>query len=136
MESVLAVLVGGLVAAGVYLMLARNLLRFLFGLVLFSNAANLTIFAAGRLTRAEPPLVPEGLASPGLAVANALPQALILTAIVIGFGLLAFALVLVCRGYQLLGTLDPNEMRHAEPERTSEPNTEPAADATRPGVSA
>ena len=60
--------------------------------------------------------VPEGLAAaPGL-VANALPQALILTAIVIGFGLLAFALVLVYRGYQSLGTLDSDAMRSAEPE--------------------
>lgn len=116
MEFVLAVLVGVLVAAGVYLMLARNLLRFLFGLVLFTNAANLTIFAAGRLTRAEPPLVPEGLPGPPEMVANALPQALILTAIVIGFGLLAFTLVLIYRGYQSLGTLDGDSIRLAEPE--------------------
>ena len=117
----MAILVGVLVAASVYLMLARNVLRFLFGLVLLSNAANLTIFAAGRLTRAAPPLVPEGLAAPAEMVSNALPQALILTAIVIGFGLLAFALVLVYRGYQVLGTLDSDAMRHAEPEQRKEP---------------
>ncbi|MCG8354428.1 MAG: Na+/H+ antiporter subunit C [Kiloniellales bacterium] len=116
MESLLALLVGVLVAASVYLMLARNVLRFLFGLVLLSNAANLTIFVAGRLTEAAPPLVPEGQAVPAGAVANALPQALILTAIVIGFGLLAFALMLVYRGYQTLGTLDSDAMRFAEPE--------------------
>jgi multisubunit Na+/H+ antiporter MnhC subunit len=52
MEPVIAVLVGVLVAASVYLMLSRNVLRFLFGLILISNAANLTIFAAGRLTPA------------------------------------------------------------------------------------
>ena len=115
MESVIAVLVGLLVAAGVYLLLARNVLRFLFGLVLLGNAANLVIFAAGRMTRAAPPLVPEGLARPAEAVANALPQALVLTAIVIGFGLLAFALVLVYRGYRALGTLDSDRMRTAEP---------------------
>ena len=105
METILAVLVGILVAASVYLMLARNILRFLFGLILLSNAANLTIFIAGRLTRATPPLV----------VANALPQALILTAIVIGFGLLAFALALVLKAYRTLGTLDTDAMREAEP---------------------
>ena len=115
METVLALLVGVLVAAAVYLMLARNVLRFLFGLVLLSNATNLTIFAAGRLTSAAPPLVPEGLAQPAGDVANALPQALILTAIVIGFGLLAFALALVFRGHQALGTLDSDLLRHAEP---------------------
>ncbi len=115
MESVLALLVGILVGASVFLMLARNILRFLFGLVLLSNAANLTIFAAGRLTLAEPPLVPDDQTIPPELVANALPQALILTAIVIGFGLLAFALVLVFRGYQALGTLDSDAMRFAEP---------------------
>ena len=116
METVLAVLLGILVAASVYLMLARNVLRFLFGLVLLSNAANLTIFTAGRLTPAEPPLVPVGQPAPLELVSNALPQALVLTAIVIGFGLLAFALVLVYRSYQTLGTLDSDAMRYAEPE--------------------
>ena len=111
----LALLVGVLVAASVYLMLARNVLRFLFGLVLLSNAANLTIFIAGRLTPEAPPLVPDGLTVPPEQVANALPQALVLTAIVIGFGLLAFTLVLVYRGYQTLGTLDSDAMRVAEP---------------------
>lgn len=115
MEVALALLVGILVAASVYLMLARNLLRFVFGLVLLSNAANLTIFASGQLVRANPPLVPEGLAAPPELVANALPQALILTAIVIGFGLLAFALALILRAYRTLGTLDSDEMRDAEP---------------------
>lgn len=115
METVLAFLVGLLVAASVYLMLARDVLRFLFGLVLLGNAANLTIFAAGRLSSAAPAIVPEGLAAPPEAVANALPQALILTAIVIGFGLLAFVIALVFRGYQALGTLDSDALRHAEP---------------------
>ena len=125
METVLALLVGVLVAASVYLMLARNVLRFLFGLVLLSNAANLTIFAGGRLTQAAPPLVPEGLPGPPELVANALPQALILTAIVIGFGLLAFALVLVYRGYQALGTLESDAMRFAEPVAETGPDTGP-----------
>lgn len=116
MEQLLSLLVGILVAASVYLMLARNLLRFLFGLILLSNAANLTIFIAGRLTPGAPPLVPEGMDAPAGVVANALPQALVLTAIVIGFGLFAFALVLAYRAYQSLGTLDTDAMRVAEPE--------------------
>ncbi len=127
MEPVLAILVGLLVATSVYLMLARNVLRFLFGLVLLSNAANMTIFAAGRQTSTAPPLVPPGLEGPVAEVANALPQALILTAIVIGFGLLSFALVLVFRGYQTLGTLDSDAMRTAEPlEVPSETRSEPS----------
>jgi multicomponent Na+:H+ antiporter subunit C len=115
MEPVIAVLVGVLTAAAVYLMLARNLLRFLFGLILISNAANLTIFDAGRLTVGAPPLIALGAEAPDGVVANALPQALVLTAIVIGFGLFAFALVLAFRAYRDLGTLDTDEMRLAEP---------------------
>jgi multicomponent Na+:H+ antiporter subunit C len=115
MELLVALMVGVLVAAAVHLMLARNVLRFIFGLVLISNAANLTIFVSGRLTPESPPLIPEGADFPVEGVANALPQALVLTAIVIGFGLFAFALTLVYRAYQNLGTLNSDEMRLAEP---------------------
>ena len=116
METVLAVVIGVLFAASAYVMLSRNIIKFLFGLILISNAANLAIFTAGRLTWAAPPLVPEGALMPDGVVANALPQALILTAIVISFGLLAFALVLVYRAYEELGTVDSDRMRAAEPE--------------------
>ena len=98
MEALLAITIGVLVAAAVYLMLARNVLRFIFGLVLISNAANLTIFTAGRLTEGAPPLVPVGADAPVGLVANALPQALVLTAIVIGFAMTAFLVVLALRG--------------------------------------
>ena len=115
MEQLLSMLIGILVAASVYQMLARNLLRFLFGLILLSNAANLIIFVSGRLTAGAPPLIPEGADGPIGSVANALPQALVLTAIVIGFGLFAFALILAFRAYQSLGTLNTDDMRVAEP---------------------
>lgn len=115
MELLVAIMVGVLVAAAVHLMLARNVLRFLFGLILISNAANLTIFVSGRLTPESPPLIDDGASAPALDAANALPQALVLTAIVIGFGLFAFALTLVYRAYQNLGTLNSDEMRLAEP---------------------
>ena len=119
MEAVIAVLVGALVAASVYLMMSRNVIRFLFGLVLISNAANLVIFAAGGMVRGAPALIPEGEDAPLGLVANALPQALVLTAIVIGFGLFAFALALVFRAYAALGTVDVEEMRLAEPREES-----------------
>ena len=115
MGTLVAVMVGALVAAAIFLMLARSVLRFLFGLILVSNAANLLIFSGGGLTPEAPPLIPYGEATTPPGVANALPQALVLTAIVIGFGLFAFALVLVYRGYQNLGTLDTDAMRIAEP---------------------
>ena len=116
MELVLAVLTGGLVAGGVYLMLRRNLERLLFGLVLISNAVNLLIFTSGGLTRGRPALLPVAPDVAQGATANPLPQALILTAIVIGFGLLTFALVLVHRTYREFGTLDPDAIRETEPE--------------------
>ncbi len=115
MEMLLALSVGALVAASVYLMLDRNILRFLFGLALLSNAVNLLIFASGRLTPGAPPLIDAGEYAPTGVVANALPQALVLTAIVIGFGLLAFTLALVYRTFMTLGTVNSDEMRVAEP---------------------
>jgi len=114
MQIVLALLAGFLVAAGAYLMMSGKTLPYLFGLTMISNAANLLIFGSGRLTYARPPLVPQG-ASTVTGVANALPQALILTAIVIGFGLLVFALALAYRSYRALGTIEMDDMRDAEP---------------------
>jgi multicomponent Na+:H+ antiporter subunit C len=114
MEIMLAVLCGILVAAGAYLMMSGRTLPYIFGLTMISNAANLLIFAAGRLTFGKPPLVP-GEASTIAGAANALPQALILTAIVIGFGLLVFALTLAYRSYYALGTTEMDTMRVAEP---------------------
>ena len=120
METLLAITIGAVIAAAVYLMLAGQMLRFIFGLVLISNAANLIIFLAGRLTEGAPALIAEGAYAPPDGVANALPQALVLTAIVIGFGLFAFAIVLVFRAWTELGTLDPEEMRLAEPREAQE----------------
>jgi multicomponent Na+:H+ antiporter subunit C len=133
MEQILAVIIGVLVAASVWLMLSRNVVRFLFGLVLISNAANLVIFTGGRLTLGAPPLIDDGAEAPPALVANALPQALVLTAIVIGFGLLAFALALVFRAYTALGTVDSDEMRLAEPvEGDAPPPTVPGDVAPQP----
>jgi multicomponent Na+:H+ antiporter subunit C len=114
MEPLLALVVGVLFAIGVYLLLQRNLLRVVFGLIVISNAANLLIFTMGRVTRAIPPVIPPGLDAPEMAVANPLPQALVLTAIVIGFGLIVFALVLVLRVYESLQTMVPDDLEEPE----------------------
>ncbi len=115
METVIAVLVGVLMASSVYLMLRRNLVRFVLGLALISHTANLLILSAGGMHGTFPPLVPPGEAAPGPGVANALPQALMLTAIVISFSVFAVLLVLAFRTYQRLETVDPDSMRSAEP---------------------
>ncbi len=115
METVLAFLCGLMAAASIYLMLSGNIIRFIFGLMLATNAVNLIIFAAGRLSSANPPLIGEKAAVAAEPVANALPQALILTAIVIGFALLTFVFILFYRSYESLGTVDVEKMRYAEP---------------------
>lgn len=117
MEVPIALVVGAIVAGGLYLVMQRNLLRFVFGLILLSGGVNLLLFTAGRPTRGAPPLLQEGAYAPVGEVANALPQALILTAIVIGFGLTSFALVLLLRAYERLGTLKTDEL----PARLADP---------------
>jgi multicomponent Na+:H+ antiporter subunit C len=114
MQTMCAILAGIMVAAGIYLILDRNLIRFIFGLVLASNAVNLLIFTAGRLESRRPPLIPDKMTMGQELFANALPQALILTAIVIGFALLSFVFILFYRAYQTLGTVDTELMRVAE----------------------
>jgi multicomponent Na+:H+ antiporter subunit C len=78
------------------------------------------------LTRGAPAIVPPGLPQPIDGVANALPQALVLTAIVIGFGLIAFAFALTLRAGEELGTVDTDAMRSAEPAGDAEPASDAA----------
>ena len=109
METLLALTVGGLFTAGLYLMMRRSIVKLVIGMALLGNAANLLIFTCGRLTRAAIPFIP-GDADHVANVADPLPQALILTAIVIGFGVQAFAIVLVKSAYETVGTDDLEEM--------------------------
>jgi multicomponent Na+:H+ antiporter subunit C len=115
MEPVLAVLAGLLAATGVYAMLSGHLLRLVFGVTLLGSAANVVVFVGGRLTEGAPPLVADGLFAPEGPVANPLPQALVLTAIVIGFGIATFVLALARAAYRRVGTVDAEAMRVAEP---------------------
>ncbi|MGK6315288.1 Na+/H+ antiporter subunit C [Neorhizobium sp. DT-125] len=115
METLFAILIGLFFAAAVYLMLSKHTVRILLGIVLLGNGVNLTLFTAGRLTREVPPIIPNGTDALAAGAANPLPQALILTAIVISFSFFAFLLVLTYRAYQELGTDDTDEMRLAEP---------------------
>lgn len=121
MSTLLAITIGCLVAAAVYLFLARDLPRVLIGFVLLGTAANLAILTAGRIGTMVPPLVPAGaVVLPGTA-GNPLPQALILTAIVIGFGLMAFALMLIVKAHAVIGTVRSEDMAEAEPEVAAVP---------------
>jgi multicomponent Na+:H+ antiporter subunit C len=115
MDYTIAALAGLFIAAATYLLLSRSLIRMLLGLALIGNGANLLIFVAGRLTRAVPPIAVNDLQAPLEGSANPLPQALILTAIVIGFAMFAFLLVLAYRAYESLDADSTEDMRLAEP---------------------
>ena len=103
MDLVWALVVGVLFAAGIFLLLRRNPVRVILGLGLLGHGANLLIFVAGGLTRGRPALVEEGQQALVAPYADPLPQALVLTAIVIGFAVVAFALALFHRTYETLG---------------------------------
>jgi len=111
MEIVLALVVGGLYAAGTYMLLRRSLVKLLIGLSFLGHAANLLIFTAARLTRAAPPILAPGEPTLEAPYADPLPQALILTAIVISFGVTAFALALAYRTYRAVGSDDLDRMK-------------------------
>lgn len=88
------------------MILRRSLVKLILGLILLGNGANLLIFLVGRLTKGKPPIIPEDAYTLADVYADPIPQALILTAIVISFGLQAFAIVTIKRVYQVVGTDD------------------------------
>jgi multicomponent Na+:H+ antiporter subunit C len=106
--------VGALYAGAIYMMLRRSIAKFIIGLVLLGHATHLLIFTAGRPISGAPPLIAEGVEQLSGRYADPLPQALILTAIVISFGVQAFTLVLVKRVYQTQGSGDLDQMRHTD----------------------
>lgn len=114
MEIVLAIIVGLLYAAGIYLMLRRSLIKLVIGLVLLGNGVNLLIFLLGGLVRGKPPIISPDENFLGDIYADPVPQALILTAIVISFGLQAFAIVLIKRTYIVVNTDDLDEIHSTE----------------------
>lgn len=105
------------VAAGVLLALSRDLFRLIVGLAVLGSATNLIVFMAARPGSLIPPLIDAGAQQLSPAAANPLPQALVLTAIVIGFALLCFSLVL---GAGLAGSSggDADQLHDAEPAAT------------------
>jgi multicomponent K+:H+ antiporter subunit C len=93
MEALLASIIGILTACGVYLTLRGRTFPVALGLTLLSYAVNLFLFFMGRLTVGAPPIIRDG----ATAYADPLPQALVLTAIVISFGMTAFVVMLALR---------------------------------------
>ena len=100
MEALLASAIGLLTAAGIYLALRARTFPVILGLTLISYATNLYLFSMGRLKVAAPPIIAEGAAG----YTDPLPQALILTAIVIGFAMTAFVVSLGLKAMFDLGS--------------------------------
>ena len=108
MEIIVSITVGLLVAIGIWMLLDRGLLRVVLGIVVLGNGVNLAVFSAGRLDGRAAAFVTEA-GAPALA-ANPLPQALVLTAIVIGFALFVFALAVLKRSWELHGNVETDRI--------------------------
>jgi multicomponent Na+:H+ antiporter subunit C len=111
MELIAAILIAILFAVGIYMILERRLLRVVLGTCLMSHGVLLFLITAGNLKRGLSPII-EGETLPPEAYVDPVPQALILTAIVIGFATTAFALVLAYKMRARLGTDDLEQLRH------------------------
>lgn len=107
MESLMAILIGILFSIGIYLMLSRNLLKIILGTSILGYGVNLLLITMGGLKDGAPPI----LGTKHAVFTDPLPQALLLTAIVINFATTALILVLSYRAYQEWKTDDMEELR-------------------------
>ena len=114
MELLVAITIGVVYAAALYLMLRRGVVRVVLGIALLSQAVNLLIFVAGGLWEGKPAFIVPGAQTLVAGASDPLPQALILTAIVISFGVLAFTLAMVHRADQSTGTDDLDELKNTD----------------------
>ncbi|SCL50968.1 multisubunit sodium/proton antiporter, MrpC subunit [Micromonospora citrea] len=129
---VLVVAVGVLFGCGVVLLLERSLTRILLGVILLGNGVNALILMGGRAGAA--PVV--GVAPAGR-LSDALPQAMILTAIVITFGLTAFLLAVSYRSWYLTGDDEvPDDIEDRQVRRAAERNEPATADLGGEGADA
>jgi multicomponent Na+:H+ antiporter subunit C len=113
MELVIALFIGLLYACGVYLLLRRSIIKVILGIFVLSNATNLIIFLAGGLTRSGKGFIPPDAETidPAL-ISDPLPQALILTAVVISLGISAYVLALKFRYFEVTGTHDLDQLKN------------------------
>lgn len=112
METLIVILVGILISIGTYLILSRQLLRIVLGTSVVGHAVNLLLITSGGLKTGSAPLLGEKMEG----FTDAIPQALILTAIVINFAVTALVLVLSYRSYQNCGSVDMEQIRGNEHE--------------------
>ena len=113
MEAMVAIMIAVLVGTGVYLVLRARTFPVILGITLLSYGVNLFVFISGRLALDQAPIVGRGPAT------DPLPQALVLTAIVIGFAMTAFSVILAIRARSDLGSDHVNGNRLDEPREES-----------------
>ncbi|MGO1244026.1 MAG: Na+/H+ antiporter subunit C [Sphingobacterium sp.] len=116
MELLLVLVLGLLYSAGVYLILRRSMVKLLLGIMLLGHGTNILIFVVGKITKGHPPVIDETYKVFQEIYADPIPQALILTAIVISFGLTSFAIVLLKRVYALVDSDDLDNLNTPEEE--------------------
>lgn len=104
MELILAIAIGVVFAAGTWLVLRPRSFQVIMGLMLLSYAVNLLIFVSGRLWLGQPPIIQDASTIDPALYADPVPQALVLTAIVIGFATTALYLVVLLASRGLTGT--------------------------------
>ncbi len=110
----MSIVIGVCYASAVFLLLQKRLLQVLLGIALLGHATNLLIFVAAGLHGTSLPIIPEGAEVLPLTAVDPLPQALILTAIVIGFSLFGFSLALAYRCVAVLGHDDIDQLTHTD----------------------
>jgi len=125
-----ALTVGGLAAIGLWMLLDGDLKRVVLGIAVLGNAINLAVLAAGRLDASAPAFAVAGKVAEG--AANPLPQALVLTAIVIGFALFAFALAVLRRSHALHGEQEIDRISAVTEEPAPDLRLGPDAEERRP----
>ena len=131
MEALFAAAIGVLAACGIYLVLRARTFSVVLGLTLLTYAVTLFLLGMGRLTTGKPPII-----APGAQYADPLPQALVLTAIVIGFAMTAFIMVLALRSRALRGSDhvdvdEPADPSSAVPGQPPEPERPEDAERAR-----
>ena len=113
MEILLAILVGVLYTAGLYMLLRRSIVNFIIGIIFLSNATNLLVFLASGIISGAPAFLKEGAINTR-ELSDPLPQALVLTAIVIGFGITVYTLALKYKFFEVTGTDDLDQLKKTD----------------------
>jgi len=113
MEILLAILVGVLYTAGVYMLLRRSTLKFIIGIIFLSNATNLLVFLSAGIAPGKPAFLDASGAASGR-MADPLPQALVLTAVVIGLGIVVYLLAVKYRLFNETGSDDLDQLKPTE----------------------